>query len=67
MTVAEINALLYRPIIRAIDWSGHYGSTRLPGWRSSFERYCRAKRLPRAVECGVAPAAAAPLHPDFVR
>ena len=50
MTVAEINALFYSPITRAIDWNAPAGSTRChpDGGRHSW-RCCRTKALREAV------------------
>jgi len=67
MTVAEINALLIRRIIPAIDWSAHCEPKPLsPGWRSSLSVAERPNDWRREWKRGLAPPAAAhPLHQDF--
>ncbi len=48
MTVADINALLYSPIMRAINWSAHCGSMRFrPDGDRRLRPYCRVNRPPR--------------------
>jgi MOSC domain-containing protein YiiM len=50
MTVAEINALLYSPIIPAIDWSARCGSTRFrPDGVGRLKLCCRAEALSQPV------------------